>query len=90
MFSKPCLCSSTIEHAQLLEDGNNVLIVEHDSAQELAEKMAWLLRNPGVLSAIGESGREAYEKLFLMSIFTGNVARLMPRRFQVLSSSIAA
>ena len=80
MFSKPCLCSSSIGHARLLENGNNVLIFENESVQDLSKQMEWLLKNPEALPLMGKSGREAYEKTFLMSVFAKNVGGLVPLR----------
>ena len=80
MFSKPCLCSSSIGHARLLENGKNACFFENESVQELAKQMEWLLKNPEALPIIGKSGRDAYEKLFQMSVFAKNVGGLLPIR----------
>jgi glycosyltransferase involved in cell wall biosynthesis len=77
MFSKVCLCSSAIGHAQLLEDGKNGLIFAKESAEELSQKMAWILNNPTEMAALGIAGRKVYEKHFLMSAFVSNVGNLM-------------
>lgn len=77
MFSKVCLCSSSIGHAQLLENRKDGLIFTNESAEELSEKMAWLLQNSAELAAIGIAGRAVYEKYFLMSSFVNNVKNLM-------------
>ena len=77
MFSTVCLCSSAIGHAKLLEDGKNGLIFTNQSAEELSEKMAWLMQNPTELAALGIAGRTIYEKYFLMSSFVNNVGNLM-------------
>ncbi len=77
MFSKACLCSSVIGHAQLLEQGRDGLIFTNESAEELAEKMAWLIQNPSELITLGVAGRKLYEKHFLMSRFTDNVKNLI-------------
>jgi glycosyltransferase involved in cell wall biosynthesis len=77
MFSKVCLCSSVIGHAQLLEDGKNGLIFTSESSEELAEKMTWLLENPDNALTIGMEGRKLYEKYFLMSGFINNLKNLL-------------
>lgn len=77
MYSKLCLCSSAIGQARLLEDGKDGLIFANDSAEALSVKMAWILRNPNELTALGMAGRIIYEKYFLMSSFTTNVELLM-------------
>jgi glycosyltransferase involved in cell wall biosynthesis len=78
MFSKACLCSSAIGQASLLTDGKDGLVFTNESAEELAEKMAWLLQNPTALTTIGMEGRKIYEKYFLMSSFVDNVGNLIP------------
>ena len=80
MYSRVCLCSSAIGHTQLLEDKKNGLIFTSDSAAALAEKMAWILRNPNELTDLGIAGRAVYEKHFLMSSFVHNVENLMQDR----------
>jgi glycosyltransferase involved in cell wall biosynthesis len=77
MYSKPCLCSSAIGQARLLEDGKDGLIFANDSAEALSAKMAWILKNPNELNALGTAGRMIYEKYFLMSSFTTNVELLI-------------
>jgi glycosyltransferase involved in cell wall biosynthesis len=77
MFSKVCVCSSAIGHAQLLKNKKDGLIFASESAEELSGKMSWLLRNPAELVALGAAGRALYEKHFLMSSFADNVGKLM-------------
>ena len=76
MFSKVCLCSSAIGHAGLLEDGVDSLVFPSESAGHLAEKISWLIQNPGKLASIGTEGRKVYEKHFLMTSFIANVDKL--------------
>ncbi|TRZ68555.1 MAG: glycosyltransferase [Rhodocyclaceae bacterium] len=77
MFSRVCLCSSAIGQAHLLEDKKDGLMFTSESAAELAERMLWLLNHPAELSILGAAGRMVYEKHFLMTSFTNNVARLL-------------
>jgi len=77
MFSKVCLCSSAIGHAQLLEDGKSGLIFANESVEQLAEKITWLIQNPAELPALGVSSRAVYEKYFLMDGFINNLNVLL-------------
>jgi glycosyltransferase involved in cell wall biosynthesis len=61
-----------------LKDGKNGLIFTNESAEELAEKMTWLLQNPDKLSEMGMAGRQLYEKYFLESSFVNNLKNLIP------------
>ena len=80
MFSKTCLYSSAIGHAGLLTDGIDGVIFPSESAGQLAEKISWLIQNPGKLAAIGTAGRKVYEKHFLMASFIANVDKLFHDR----------
>jgi glycosyltransferase involved in cell wall biosynthesis len=77
MQSKVCLCSSAIGHARLLEDGTDGLIFASESAQQLADKMAWIIANRDELAALGAAGRAVYERHFLISDFVKNVGTLL-------------
>lgn len=77
MYSKICLCSSAIGHAQLLKDKKDGLIFTSESAEELSEKMAWILQNKDESAAIGAAGRAVYEHNFIMSNFINNVENLI-------------
>jgi glycosyltransferase involved in cell wall biosynthesis len=80
MFSRVCLCSSAIGHAKLLVHKKDGLVFTNESAEQLAENMAWILQNPSELTAIGVAGRQLYEKHFLMDSFANNVANLVQDR----------
>ncbi|MHB8773173.1 MAG: glycosyltransferase [Syntrophales bacterium] len=77
MMATPCLCSSSIGHIELLDDGINALIFNNESVQELVEKMTWILQNPDALPVLGASGRKVYESHFLMANFVNNVGKLI-------------
>ena len=77
MLAKTCLCSSSIGHTALLEDGVNALIFKNESVQDLLEKMTWILQNLDALSVIGASGRKVYENRFRMTSFADNVGNLI-------------
>ncbi len=76
MFSKVCVCSSVIGHAQLIENGKDGLIFTNESAEELAEKMRWILQSPAQINSLGVAGRAIYEKHFDMTSFVDNVRKL--------------
>jgi len=76
IFSKVCLCSSAIGHAQFIKNRKNGLIFSNESAEELSANMAWLIRNPTELATLGKGGRELYEEYFLESVFVNNLAKL--------------
>ena len=77
MSSKTCLCSSIIGHAHFLQHGESGLIFENESAEDLSQKIAWILENPSRLEAIGKSGREVFQRHFHMDGFVRNVHSIM-------------
>lgn len=77
MFSKTCLCSSAIGHAQLLQDGFNGLVFESESVDALVDKITWILQNHDQLAVLGKAGRAKYEEYFKMGSFVYNVSSLM-------------
>jgi glycosyltransferase involved in cell wall biosynthesis len=77
MFSKTCLCSSVIGHAQLLKDGVNGLVFESESVDALVDKITWILQNHDQLAVLGKAGRAKYDEHFNMSSFIHNVTSLM-------------
>lgn len=77
MFSRTCLCASSIGHAGLLVDGEDALIFESESASALAAKISWAVQHADALDAIGAAGRSVFEKHFLMSSFAENVKQLL-------------
>lgn len=77
MFSMVCLCSSAIGQAPLLEDGKNGLIFTSESAEDLANKLTWLLLNPEQLPPLGAGGRKVYEQYFQMSSFIDHIRQLL-------------
>lgn len=80
MFSKTCLCSSAVGHAELIKDGENGIIFENESSEDLADKISWLICNPAKSLEIGFAGRKVFDEKFLMSSFVANVNHLLQER----------
>lgn len=79
MFSKVCVCSSAIGQAKLIENEKDGLIFSNGSAEDLAEKITWILQNSSQLNSLCVGGRAIYEKYFLMTSFIDNVSKLIPQ-----------
>lgn len=77
MFSKLCLCSSAIGHANLIDSGKDGLIFSSESARELSEKMIWILQNQNEIKSLGIAGRAIYDNYFDMPSFVDNVSKLI-------------
>lgn len=77
MYSKICVCSSAIGHATLLENEKDGLIFSSESAEELSEKMIWIIQHPTQSKSLGEAARIKYEKYFHMTSFIDNVSNLL-------------
>ena len=77
MFSKVCVCSSVIGHAKIIENEKDGLIFSNESAEDLSERMTWILQNSDQLNSLGVAGRVIYEKYFDMTSFVDNVRGLL-------------
>lgn len=69
MHGKVCIMSDATGQADMTEDGVNGLVCKAGDAQDLADKMAWVLQNQDKLDGIRQKGRETYEKYFSMESF---------------------
>lgn len=69
MHGKICIMSGATGQADMTEDGVNGLVCKAGDAQDLADKMAWVLQNQDKLDGIRRKGRETYEKYFSMESF---------------------
>ncbi|MCA1761639.1 MAG: glycosyltransferase [Flavobacteriales bacterium] len=58
-FSKPLLVSNCEPQKRLVESVECGLSYDHESAEELAEKIIWLMDNPDKAKEMGENGRKA-------------------------------
>ncbi|NBI85283.1 glycosyltransferase [Lachnospiraceae bacterium] len=72
----PCICSNVCGVARQLQDGRDGLLFESENIKDLAEKIEYVLKHPGILPQLGEAAREIYEKNYAYQIFEKNVGHI--------------
>jgi glycosyltransferase involved in cell wall biosynthesis len=68
-MGKPCIVSDRTGIAELINEGTNGFVFANEDAQALADKIAFIARNPGSLQRIGAEARNIYEKHLTMPMF---------------------
>ena len=76
MFFKPCIASVGSGTASYIVDYANGLRCEI-SAEDIAEKIKWYLRNSDELPRMGKESRKLYEELFSIESFEKNLAGII-------------
>lgn len=69
MQSKIAICSENTGTAGVLTDGKDGFIYHNNSAEELAEKITYVLKHRGEMEMIRANARNTYEKSFSMEVF---------------------
>lgn len=64
MYSKACIVSENVGQAEFIRDRENGFVFENENADELAEKMMWVMENCDKLPGIGRAARQIYEDYF--------------------------
>lgn len=77
MLEKTVICSNGTGIAHYMTEGENALIFERGNADELAEKITWVLDNRGKISSIGENARKLYKKFFSMDSFERRLLKFL-------------
>lgn len=73
MLEKIVLCSDTTGTSYYLENGKNGFIFKSENAEELCDKIKYIIDHKTKLPEIGRNGRKTYLKNFEMSIFEKNL-----------------
>lgn len=72
-FGKPVVVTRTPTIAEYASDGHEVVMVPRGDASALRASIDALMRSPERLAAIGDAGRERYERSFTMRAYVRNV-----------------
>jgi Glycosyltransferase len=68
-MGKPCIVSDRTGIAELITEGKNGFVFGNEDAKALANKIAFIARNPGILPGIGAGARNIYENHLTLSQF---------------------
>jgi glycosyltransferase involved in cell wall biosynthesis len=69
MYAKPSITTDATGVSDYIEDGVNGLICKAGDADDLREKMEWMILNRDKLGQIGLNARHIYEQYFTMDKF---------------------
>ena len=90
MNKRVCIMTDNTGTAFLIKHLREGLICKAGVAESLADQIRWVLYNKEKLSAIQQSGREFYEKMFTMEAFEKRVLDLVKGRVDEFSSKTDA
>jgi len=75
MQSRIPICSENTGTASVLQDGYDGFLYHNDSADELADKIRYVIEHRDELDSIGNNARKTYEEVFSMEQFEKNIIR---------------
>lgn len=75
MYGKICISSDTTGMAEYIQNGKNGFICRAGNAEELANRMSWLIGNQESedLQLMRRAARQTYERYFTMEAFADNL-----------------
>ena len=73
MYHKICICSSGTGVSRYLKDGWDGFVFENANADDLRNKLEYMVRNFADLGELRERGRKVYETIYSYDIFEKNV-----------------
>lgn len=73
----PCISTDEGGISKIIENGKTGYIVPRNSADALAEKIAYLIDNPEEKMAMGRRGRERFVQEFTIGIFEKNIKHII-------------
>ena len=68
-LEKVCICSTETGTKAFIKEGVNGFVCRSNDAQDLAEKLKYIIDNKNDLIKIGKEGRKIYEREFSMESF---------------------
>ena len=77
VFSKTVICSDRTGITQYITNGHDGLVFPSEDAEELAQKIKFIIDHPEIVLRMGQSARKIYEKNFTMTHYRENVNRIM-------------
>jgi len=76
-LARPCIVSRQTGIAELITDGINGFVFNHQDPADLAEKICFVLNNAGILQNIGLAARQTYEEFLSVPEFERNILHLL-------------
>lgn len=69
MYEKACITTDATGSSVYIKHEKNGLVCKSNDANDLAEKMSWVISHKSKLSEIGKNAREVYEQYFTIEKF---------------------
>lgn len=77
MYSKICITSEVTGMAQYIDNGKNGFVCKVDDANDLREKIRWIIYHREEAEKIGEKARMTYEQNFTMEKFKERLEHIL-------------
>lgn len=77
MYSKICITSEVTGMAEYIEDGKNGFVCKVDDANDLRDKIRWIIDHREELEKIGREARKTYEQYFSMEKFKERLEHIL-------------
>lgn len=75
----PCITTREGGIPSIIEDGKNGLLVERKNADDLANKIAWMIDHPTIRDGMGHTGWQHYKKDFTLFAFERRFANILEK-----------
>ena len=76
-FSLPVVATFEGGIPDVVKDGETGFLVKQNDAEELAEKLEILIKDPKLRAQMGQNGRKRYEELFTIEVFEKRFANIL-------------
>lgn len=73
----PCISTKEGGITSIIDDGKTGLLVNRQDADDLADKIAWMIEHPKERIDMGRIGIERYIKLFTIEKFEKNINNIL-------------
>lgn len=73
----PCISTKEGGITSIIDDGKTGLLVNRQDADDLADKIAWMIEHPKERIDMGVEGYRKTESMFIISQFEENLATIL-------------
>lgn len=72
----PCITTSEGGIPSIIDDGKNGLLVKRQDANDLADKITWMIDNPNERKVMGCSGKDKYNEKYTLKSFENDIKNI--------------
>ena len=77
MYSKACIVSENVGQAEFIREQENGFVFPNENADELSERIIWVMENREKLPEIGQAARQIYEHNFTEEALQKRMAEII-------------